>query len=112
VQTASANTQPLYPNANNIKHKNNFFTSKQAKKCSFREARIILKQQQNTTNNPTLTYSTVANQSTASVMLVEKSRNPDTITNTDLPTSSTRTTSKLKTCIERSRSRRSEANAL
>nr|CAC16870.1 gag [Drosophila melanogaster] len=119
---------------------------KTSKKCSFYEARTILKQQQNTTNNPTLTYSTVANQSTASVMLVKKSRNPNTITNTDLPTSSTKVPAPLsptyptsrtnslnleenltsspstsdktdfsylkKTCIERSRSLRAEANAL
>jgi len=65
-------------------------TPKTNKKSSFREARTIVKQQQNTTTNSTLTYSTVSSQNPASAILVKKSRNPDTITITDLPTSSTK----------------------
>jgi len=53
---ASSPSCPQYQTQKNLLH------IKTSKKCSFREARMILKQQQNTTTNSTLTYSTVASQ--------------------------------------------------
>ncbi|XP_043862611.1 uncharacterized protein LOC122756583 [Drosophila santomea] len=76
---------------------------KTSKKFSFREARTILNQQQNTTTNSKPTYLTVASQNPAPAVLITKTRNPDAITNTDLPTSSAKVPTPLSPTYPTSR---------